>query len=212
MAFSEAQLCSVALLRVGQREVIQDLAEGTAAAEACSALYEHCRDAVLESFAWPFANKRALLAELANITRSGWKFVYALPVDCVAPRYLWVGRLISQELEAPFTIELEETAPDKRCLITDQPDAELVYTALVKEPGRFSPLFRDALAWKLAAELALALPIKPALAVKAEQMYAYTLARAEAAQFNQQTRDVEPRSEFIRARGGGWGDLNGRHD
>ena len=42
-----------------------------------------------------------------------------------------------------------------RKLMTNQPDAALVYTARAEDPTQFDPLFVEALSYKLAAELAM---------------------------------------------------------
>jgi hypothetical protein len=201
VAVSEAQLCSVALLRVGQRQTIADLDEESEEAIACKALYGHCRDAVLEEFAWPFASAEATLA-LTTVTRTFWNFVYALPVDCLAPRYIDIGRGMAPEVEPPFEVVREASVPSRKVLLTDEEDAVLVYTAKVEEVGVFSPLFSDALVWRLASELALALPIKPGVAGAMDAKYQQAIARAKASQLLQRKGDREPRNEFIRARGG----------
>jgi hypothetical protein len=66
-------------------------------------------------------------------------------------------------------------------LLTDQESAELVYTAAITAPHLWSAMARDALAWRLAADLVTALPVKPQLAAQALGMAARRAFEAAAA-------------------------------
>jgi len=199
MATSDAQLCSMALLRVGQRQTIDSLNGPSAEARACKALYADARDALLAMHPWRFATKRAVLAELEDDERSGWEYTYALPTDCITPRSLWAGDR-APALSGKYPFELEWGANDTPVLLADQEDAELVYTARITVVPRFPPLFVEALAWKLAADLALSLPVKPGVAKVMEEKFQRALAQAVAADGNQVQEDAQPESEFVRGR------------
>lgn len=201
---TDAEICNVALARVGQREFIDDLNDASAQAQVCKALFTAARDAVLESFAWPFATRRATLALLAGATRDSWGYVYVLPSDCVAVRYVYAGtRNPASDERIAYAREIADDAngnPTVHVLLTDQIDAVLVYTALISVTALYPPLFVDALAWRLAADLALALPVKPEVGLRMQQGYSLALNRAAASQLKQQQLDVPPDSEFVRIR------------
>lgn len=197
---SDAAVANVALLRVGQRQLLDSLDEPTAEAQACKALFSQARDATLEAAWWAFATRRQVLALLLQ-ERTGWTFVYALPAGCVAARYLWAGVRNPPEADRiPFTIEAADDGTS-RVLLTDQPLAELVYTGPAPNPAVWSASFTDAVAWRLAADLVLALPVKPQLAANALTMAARSLAISQAVERAQGQADVEPDAEAIRARG-----------
>lgn len=201
MAQSEVAICNIALARTGQREFITSLTGSSAPSKVCNVLYVEARQTVLASIWWPFATKRATLAELANTTRDGWIFVYALPVDCIAARSLWSGlRRPAVDQAIQFGLE-HDAVSGKKVLLSDLEDAVLSYTADISAPGLFPPLFTDALAWKLAADIALAMPIKPQVGLAMQQGYQRALAIAAAAEFRQAQEDALPDSEFIRIRG-----------
>lgn len=200
MALSEEEICNRALLRIGQRQTIDSLDEETVQAQACKALYADTRDALLEAVPWPFATKRAALAVLANNQRSGWEYVYALPADCLAPRYIYPDkRMPAREEKIPFQLE-HDPATQKTVLLTDKADAELIYTRRLETVALFPAVFVDALAWALAADLALSLAVKPQVAAAMQQKAELALRRAAAAAFMQQQPDVLPEAEHIRAR------------
>lgn len=198
MATTAEGVCNIALLRLGQRDTIASLGEQSAQARACNALFETARDAVLQLAIWGFATKRALLAALTGEERSGWTYAYALPTDCIAPRLIWPGDWpVAPDARIPYA---EESTGTARLILTNQPDAELVYTARITAVPLFSPLFQQALAWYLAADLALALPVKPGLAAQMQQGFRLALSQAQAANFNQQQESPPPDADAIRAR------------
>lgn len=199
MATSEVQICNLALIRVGHRQLIDDLDEATTEAQLCKAMYELARDAVLERHWWKFATRRSTLGLLANVSRSGWVHAYAVPVDCLTERYLYPGtRNPANEQRIPF--DVEDDSGVGRILLTDQEDAELVYTARVENPVLFSSGFVQALTWKLASDLALGLPVKPQVGLAMANGYERALAVAAASDANRQQRDRPPEAEHIRVR------------
>lgn len=196
---SEAQLCNVALLRIGERQLIDDLDEDTAPAKACKALYAHARDEVLEAAWWNWATRRAVLALLDGETRTGWGYVYALPDDCLAARSIYTGtRSPSARQRIPFSMEMGATG---RVLLTDMEDAELVYTARVTTVALFPTSFADAVAWRLAVDLVLAIPVKPQLAPMIERKALSAFNAALSADRTEMQEDRPPESEFITVRG-----------
>lgn len=201
MSTTPVGLSNVALSRIGQRQYISAFDEPTTEAEACNNLFEHCRDVVLARMAWPFATARATLAESTE-ERDNWDFVYGLPANFVAARYLVpLGVQYARPDQLyPYAIELND-ANDARLLLTDLEDAVLVYTRAITSVALFPPLFQDALAWKLAAELALVLPVKPGVAQAMEARYEQVLLQAGAADFRQAKGGTEPDGSYIRSRG-----------
>jgi hypothetical protein len=200
VAASEAEVCNLALLLVGQTQFIDDLTDPTEAGEVCKQVYERARDAALEAVAWPFATRRADLNEITDGDRDGWGYAYTLPSDCLAPRWLNTGdENPSAQNKVPFVIEDDATV-GKRVLLTNQQDARLVYTRRVTETGKFSPLFVEALAAKIAVYLAAGLVKKPQLALQMMRLFDSVIARAAAAQFNQQQKDEEPDTSFVTER------------
>lgn len=199
MATTEAQICNLALLKVGQREQILSLGENSASAQACAIAYPQARDSLLASWPWRFAAYRATLALLANVERSGWEYAYALPADCLEARSVYPGaRVVPEESKVPFAIEHEPGVG--RVLLTDQEDAELLYTRKVETVVLYPPLFVEALAAKLAIELAFGHAVKPALADQLLKSAELALSRACASELRQgqQGPALEPSNVRVR--------------
>lgn len=200
MPASEVDICNEALGAVGETDFLDSLEETSAAALACKKFYPNSRDVVLESFWWPFATRQQALAQLDIEVPSGWAYAYSLPSDCRMERYLWAGvRNPHPELRLPFEIQSNE-AMSASILLTDQESAELVYTAKVTAPGRFSALFAEAVGYHLAAKLAIALPGKREYRADALALYQAALLRAASAAAASEQKDVEPDASFITAR------------
>lgn len=206
----EVDIANVALLRIGQLAPLASLEEDTPQAQAVKAIFGHARDAVLEAFAWPFATFRAQLAVIASADddpddenlRTGWGFTYALPANCIAPRYIYPGTNNPGEgQEIPYRIEGD--VQRGKVLVTNEPEAELIFTKLVDTPARWSPMFRDALAMRLASDLAMSVMKKPELGLGLYRVYQSLISQAAAAQANQLRQELPPPdASYIRDRGG----------
>ena len=209
------QVCNLALSYVGNGQAINSLEENTLEAKQSKIHYGPTRDELLEGFPWRFATRRAVLAPLAEGQQrmvygwlrnqgTGWEFVYALPADFLAPQYIWSGeRRPRPEDEIPFQLEAlgSGTNPRGLCLLTDQPEAELIYTAECPAVALWTPTFVQAVAWALAVKLALVVPVKPQLAALADGKALTALKKARAAQLNGQHVDREPSSSITASRG-----------
>ncbi len=199
MATAEARVCNRALLRIGQSQGISDLAQPNSTARACLALWQDSVEATLEARWWPFARRRAVLAAITDGERGGWAFAYPLPADCLAPRYIDLET--GDEAEpVPFETEDDGDGGSGRVLLTDAEEPVLVYTGRVLKVPRFTPTFIDALAYKLASDLALSVAKKPALAEQMLRAFELTLARAAAASSKQRKPRKRPLSVFERVR------------
>lgn len=196
---TEAALCNLALTNIGETQLIDSLDAPGHPARLCKVHYVTARNALLQRHWWRFATRRADLAATLS-TRSGWTYVYALPADCLAVRFIWNGYDYPPELaRPPFTLEVNDAA-DGQVLLTDWKSAELVYTTDRMPVARFSDLFVTALAWEMSVRLALSLPKKQQLALGARQEANRWLSLAAAADSNQGQAAPQPDSPRILAR------------
>ena len=145
---TELQLCNMALRRI-QAEPITDLETDTSKEAAlCRTFYDNSRDAVLEDHPWSFAIARQILTASGTTNLSNWLYVYQIPVDpkCIRPLSLLDSQNLYNEAQYPFRVEGQD-------IYTDLPLAGLKYIFQQTDPTKFSPLFCDALAWRLGAEM-----------------------------------------------------------
>lgn len=142
---SVIDICNVALSRLGQTQITA-LTEDDKKARLCNVFYAPMRDALLEEQWWPFATKRETLARLTATPDSEFDYYYQLPSDCLTPRCL-----VDDTIE--YTIEGDRLATDSTA------DIELVYTKKETDTTKFSAMFADLLAYRIALELVIPLTI-----------------------------------------------------
>jgi hypothetical protein len=144
---SEVEIANRALSRVGATR-ITSLTENSVNARAVNAVYAPLRDAELRAHRWSFAIKRAQLAADATAPAFGPAYAYPLPSDFL--------KLLppdpNQHLnDMDWRIEHHEGAS---CVMTDYAaPLNIRYIHRVTDPNKMDPLFREALAMRMAREL-----------------------------------------------------------
>ena len=146
---SQVQICNLALSHLGQSG-IQSLGEASAAAEHCSLAWGPALEAALRDHNWNFATRYQALASLGG-PPPHWRWRYAAPADLVRARFLLPVR--KGDPTPAFEIALADDGAT-RIVLTDAAQAWLCYTGLIANTSLYDALFVDALAWRLAADLA----------------------------------------------------------
>lgn len=195
---SVIQICNMALTRIGQNQLILSIDEQSQAAELCNLHYEDARDAVLRDFDWPFAEARVYLADIGS-PPTNWAYRYRYPTDCLKARRIAIPGNENPRADERVPYQVIH-ADGGRAIVTNQPQAELVYTAKVEDTTYFDPLFVSALAWRLAAEIAMGLQARPENFQAAQQQYMFALSQAQAVALAEAQRMPLPESEFISVR------------
>ena len=196
---SDIEICNLALSRVAVTQAIASFTERSKEAEQCRVFYSHLRELVLREFPWPFAESIVALASLGS-PAPGWAFRYRYPADCLKIRNIvqpGFRRALSSDMEIPYQIGYDAGG---RVIHTDQPEAVCRFTFKVEDSTFFDPQFAEALAWRLAMDLALPLASKPDLQQFAAQQYQMALTLAEGSAFQESQSDPEPESEFVTVR------------
>ncbi len=160
----KARLVNRALIRIGCRTIVDYLTDQSREAVAARSVFSDDFEAVLRDFPWPFATKYASLALVLGTPASpanlDWIYAYRIPTDALAARRLvkqGVGRAWDP---APLRFRLGTDATGG-LLFTDEQTAVLEYTVR-STLAASDVLFRDALAWRLAASLAPSVaPVDP---------------------------------------------------
>lgn len=211
---SEVDICNLALAHLGDTANITSINPPDQSMQAvqCARFYPIARDSLLEMYSWGFATKRALLPLTAN-TVSGWQYIYEVPNDCVSPQVVisvdaqddWSVPVVvpnvmplamhnGQGIYQPQPYRLGTDATGARLLYTNLQDAVLIYTAIVTDPTKFSPLFTETLAVYLASKLAGPIikgqegrQVAVQLMQQMQQMYS----RATESDANQQRTDIK---------------------
>lgn len=152
-------VANVGLLRIGANTIANLLDDQSREAVAVNLIFEHELRATLRDYPWKFAKRYndALVTVGGTSTvpvNADWQYSYRLPTDYIAVRRLpttGTGRSFERN---PKTFEVG-TDDVGDLLFTGELDPNLEYTARIANTVlRADDLFRDALAWRLAASLA----------------------------------------------------------
>lgn len=141
-----------ALTKLGSARIIS-LADDVKAARSINSCFYDLLDAELRANRWTFAIKRTSLAALSDAPAFGFGYQYQLPDDFL--------RLDMINDRYPDTImdnyigsETAEYAIEGNKILTDTEAPLLVrYGSRVLDPNLWDPLFREALACRIAAEI-----------------------------------------------------------
>ncbi|UPY96262.1 MULTISPECIES: hypothetical protein [Pectobacterium] len=197
---SEIEICNIALSRLGISRSINSLTEQSKEAGACSLHYEPARDAVLSDFPWSFATKRVALADL-NSAPSDWQYAYRYPTDCMR-----VIEIMTPGTRTPTACQRIEYATGSdadgtgKLIYTDEPNAWLKYVGKVIDTNMFDAIFRDALAWRMAGEMAMQLGGNANLGQFAMQMYGQVLMSSASRSMEESQEAQPPIDPFTAAR------------
>lgn len=195
MSVSVVQICNLALSHIGMN-LINLLTEPTKEAQRCNLYYPIVRDFVLEDHPWGFASRKVDLA-LISKKPVGFDYAYQYPTDCL------LAREIYQEIPGLKPIDFEVISQENlsiKMIITNQPDAVLIYTAKITDTNMFNPVFVNALTWLLASYLNKALTAKKSVGLEAYKIYESIRGRAELADATESSSSEEYSNTFIDAR------------
>lgn len=198
---SQIDVYNMALARIGVYDTaVQDAGEVSKAAQVCTVFYAPMLDYVLQDFPWRFAERRVMLASLGT-PPVNWSYRYAYPSDCITAKYITRSGIRSARTDQmiPFQVGNGGAVREIYC---DLQDAELVYTARVTDLNQWGSIAVSALAYRLAAEIAMPMSVKPDIANSALSGYYREVSRAAAINLNEGTPDMPPISELITVRGG----------
>lgn len=178
-------IVNLALSYLGQYS-IDTLSDDSVEARRASALYDTCRDTLLRDYPWKFAIVEAALTEdtTLDLTEDRFGHAYKLPAKCL--RILRInfgasGVYISASLvssEQPFEVRFETASGELR-LYTDAETARIRYIYQVADAGLYDSTFVEALAWRLAGQLAPALTGKADLVPLLEAKFTDSLNQAK---------------------------------
>lgn len=195
----ETAICNLALGRIGSVRILA-LDDSTQEARFSKLFYAETRDEVLRDHPWNFAQKRAVLSALSDAPLFGWRWAYALPVDCL--RVLQLNGF-AQDAE-PDEWEIEDGK-----LMTDAGVAQVTYTARVDDAVKFDALFVEALSVKLAAKLVTPLTGSRTQAADFVKEYEGIISgrakRRDSAESRSRQRPMWTESALVRSRLGGAG-------
>ena len=171
---SEIGICNHSLALLGVRS-ITSFDDGTTESSLCATLYPTTRDEVLEVRAWTFATDRATL--LPDATDPDWGYDHRFLIPTTTRRVLAVWENPPQPGQENVTIPLNWNR-EGRYILASLEKIYVRFTHAITDTTLFSDLFADVLAYRLAADMCIALTQSRTLMVDMNTLYTSKLVRA----------------------------------
>jgi len=138
---TDTSICNIALSRFGSDGFASLAYRGFVVSgsplDYCMKSYAIIRDSMVAEFAWSWSRKVSALVAATAVT--GYDYAYTLPADLMSP------------------LRLVDSTSDWRIigalLVTNDDVATLEYQASGVDSDKFPATFRDAMAWRLAADM-----------------------------------------------------------
>lgn len=150
---SVIQVANRALTKLGSAR-ITSLSDDVKAARSISSCFEDIRDDELRAHRWQFSMKRTTLAALADAPVFGYTYQYALPSDFLRLDMI-NDEYPSAVMDNYIGAETQEYMIEGNVILTDiEAPLKLRYISRIEDPNAWDVNFREAMASRLAAELA----------------------------------------------------------
>jgi len=173
---SPADLVNLALVRMGSKVRVNSLFEGSEAAKPALDIYSQTRDELLRQSDWGFAERNITLTLLKQAPVGGyipptywssaypplpWFYEYGYPSDCLKVRAIKPTPIFIPNFDPQpnvFSIANDNSlVPAQKVILSNVPQAILVYTGQVTDMTTWEADFVEAFASALSRRLAPAL-------------------------------------------------------
>lgn len=169
-----ADMINLALARIGKKDRVASIWEGSEVAKQALDIYSQTRDAVMRANDYAFSERNVSLSLLKQAPATGyfppnpwsgatnppppWLFEYTYPDDCLKVRSIKSAPLFVMEFDPQpnvFMIANDNYyTPPRKVILCNVPDAMLVYTGQVTNPATWEADFIEAFAAELGRRLA----------------------------------------------------------
>lgn len=191
---SETSICNQGLSWVGANR-IDSLEDQTTEAEWCRDNYPFIRDAVLEEAYWTFAADRAV-SSVSD--KDGWDDMYSHQIPLSWIKVLRIYRDTNKN-------RIEGWMREGRSILAKESTIYMTGVVRITDTGYFSPMFVQALALRLAAEMAVPLTESISNGSFYLKKYGAALAEAKSSDGQQAANEMVQSNSLIDARAGGYG-------
>ena len=202
MASSETEIANMALGHLGVDQFIDDLElENTKYARACRKFFLAASRKAQRDGYWGFNRKIQALGLVEEQPNDEWAYSYQYPSDCLNfGRILSGARQDTRDSREPYRFAVSDQ--NTRLIWTDKEDAVGEWAVFIQTIEIFPDDYAIALSYLLAHYIAPSVTSGDPFKLKKDVMdlYMYEISKSKAAAKNEEQPDVEPDSEFIRAR------------
>jgi hypothetical protein len=155
MATSPVEICNSALIKIGAQR-ITSFSDGSLQAKLCNEQYDKLRKETIRQHPWNFAIRRKSLAESAEEPEFEYGKAFVISSD--------VLRILDTNIPRGIDWVVEQNNLGQRVLLSNVSSVKIRYIKDVTDTTIFSSDFEEALALRIAADLAYALTQSSTLA------------------------------------------------
>jgi len=178
-------IANLALGNLGEAS-IQSLSDNNARARACSSRIDDVIVTILRMHVWNSALERKLLTNIGEPI-FGWNYIFQLPADYI--------KVVEVEPVSKYMVE-------KKNILSNEKTLYLLYVATPTDINNLDPLLVEAIAMKLAWEIAETLTSKAGLKQEMMQKYIISLQEARSANSKDRTPERRERNSYYDAKKG----------
>lgn len=191
---TEVDICNIGLGMLGANQ-IADFNDGSTEALLCKLQYPLIRDAVLESRAWTFATTRKVIASGVppDPIPDGWGYAYPVPNDCIRIIQAYVPnpasalvQYVQEQIDGMYTqISWERLKGWFYC--NSGPTVWAKYIVRITDTQQFDSSFIQALATRIAMDLAMPITNNETLLDRYTKLFAAKIQEASGTEGQQGT-------------------------
>lgn len=159
-----------------------------------ASIYDLALEQVLRSFAWGFASRFATLPKSGGMPAHGYRYAYTMPEDCLKIIDIRPGFDLRSP-RSPFVIS-------GRDIFTNASPCNIRYVAMADDAAQWPPDFADAVACRIALEIAPLSAQTMSMTPGLLQLYQIALANAQAADARESCGSIPADESVMQARGG----------
>ena len=178
-------IANLALSNLGEAR-IQSLTDNNSRARACNARIDGVVSTILRMHVWNSALERQLLTSIGSPV-FGWNYIYQLPSDCI--------KVVEVNPVSKYQVE-------KKNILSNESKLYLLYVAEPEDINNLDVLLSEAIAMKLAVEIAETLTSKANLKNEMMQKFVIALQEARGANSKDRTPDRREESSYLNAKRG----------
>jgi hypothetical protein len=155
---TDEDVVNIALSRIGAKSISTLASDTTVEAVQARIVYYNTRDSLMRAHPWNFLTLRVQLTDSGTDPVFGWDNGFLLPSDFL--RLITVHATNDNWDQPPYRLEKQDISAVKtNVLLINSSTCWIRYVYLETTPSKWITDFQDAVAWQLAAEFALVLPV-----------------------------------------------------
>ena len=182
---SAVEICNKALTLLGNKPIVA-LTDDTKAGRAVNRVFDPTRLLMLQGHPWNFASKRASIAASPTAPIFGFDRAFPVPNDALFIKEISAVEAFKVE---SGNINTDATAP-----------LEVIYIADLTDPDQMTPLFREALAARIALDIGFDMTGNATLLTTLKAIYDERLSGARTNDAQEGTPDLVEQGTWLDSR------------